>query len=325
MAARGSLRPRPAHRTRPIVEIGGARMYGQSNPSAVRARSAASRRSSAWRTAAFSSSSTPPCSAPRAAVSTPGRSAQLVDPHAEVAARGPWLELGERGDQRHLELERRLAAAAGVEVLARAQRELFAGQRGVASAEQRGEALLGAQHGLAPAPGAGEGRLDRAQPVAIRDLLALAVAEAHDERLIGVDLTHVRVGGRRAVQVKDAVEHGHRLVHPGLGGLALLAGIAQPALGRAFVGEGLDGDERRARDRHRRRLGHRSPRPAPSQPSALRRAHRGEDQHVLDLARVAADDVAPVLRSERPGELELDEAEQPTTRRRAPCSPAWGP
>jgi hypothetical protein len=127
------------------------------------------------------------------------------------------------------------------------------------------------------------------------------------------------------MQVKDAVEHGHCLVHPGLGGLALVAGVAQPALGRAFVGEGPDGDERRARDRYGRRLGRRPTRPAPWQPSALLCAQGGEDQYVLDLARVAADDVAPVLRSERPRELELDEAEQPTTRRRAPCSPASGP
>ena len=55
----------------------------------------------------------------------------------------PDLELGQRGVERDRELQRRLARARVVEVAAGAQRELLAGQGGVATAEQRGEPLLG--------------------------------------------------------------------------------------------------------------------------------------------------------------------------------------
>ena len=68
---------------------------------------------------------------------------ELVEAVAEVAAAAPALELGHRGLEREAQLQRRLALAVGVEVPARAQRELLAGERHVAAAEQRGQALCG--------------------------------------------------------------------------------------------------------------------------------------------------------------------------------------
>ena len=50
-------------------------------------------------------------------------------------------------------------------------------------------------------------------------------------------------------------------------------------------------------------------------------AERPDDQHVRRLAGVPADDVAAVGRRERPGQLDLDEAEQRA--RWLSYSPAW--
>ena len=75
--------------------------------------------------------------------------AQLGQALGEVAARRPRLELGQGDGQRGVELQRGLAPAPGVDVLARAQGELLAGEHGVAAAEQRAEALLRAQRRVA--------------------------------------------------------------------------------------------------------------------------------------------------------------------------------
>ena len=119
-------------------------MDGQSNPSAVRARSAASRRSQAVPDrgvvlvldAALQRGL-------GGGLDGAVQVAQLGQALGEVPARGPRLELGQRGREGRVELQGGLAAAPGVDVLARAQRELLAGQDGVAAAEQRAEALLG--------------------------------------------------------------------------------------------------------------------------------------------------------------------------------------
>src|SRR3954452_14732772 len=71
--------------------------------------------------------------------------AQLGHARPEVAARRPGLELGQRNGERGVELQRGLAPASGVDILARAQRELLAGEDGVAAPEARAEALLRAQ------------------------------------------------------------------------------------------------------------------------------------------------------------------------------------
>ena len=160
--------------------------------------------------------------------------AQLGQARAEVAARRPRLELGQRDGERGVELQRGLAPAPGVDVLARAQGELLAGQHGVAAAEQRAEALLRAQRRVAArCRGAGGGQLERLDPAPVGHLVALAVADAHDERLLAAHLAHVRVGGGGAVHVQHAVERGHRRLRLGL------AGGAQPALGGLVVVEGL--------------------------------------------------------------------------------------
>ena len=226
-------------------------MDGQSNPSAVRARSAASRRSRPCRTAAASSSSTPPCSAAWAAAWTaPCRSRSS----ARRSARSPREDHGSSSASAavsgRVELQGGLAAAPGVDVLARAQRELLAGQHGVAAAEQRAEALLRAQRRVAPrARRATRGKLERLHPAPVGHLIALAVADAHDDRLLAAHLAHVRIGGRGALHVQHAVERGHRRLRLGL------ARGAQPALGGGLVGEGLRGDERHAPGGDRRRGG----------------------------------------------------------------------
>ena len=95
-----------------------------------------------------------------------------------------------------VELQGGLAAAPGVDVLARAQRELLAGQDGVAAAEQRAEALLGAQRGVAAGAARDERKLERLHPAPVGHLIALAEADAHDDRLLAAHLAHVRIGGR---------------------------------------------------------------------------------------------------------------------------------
>ena len=242
-------------------------MDGQSNPSAVRARSAASRRCEAVpdrggvlvldaalqrgqrrrrRTAACSSRS----SARRA---------------AEVAARGPRLELGQRGREGRVELQGGLAAAPGVDVLARAQRELLAGQRrrrGRPSSAPRRSWGRSAASRRRPRRDGRE--LERLDPAPVGHLVALAVADAHDDRLLAAHLAHVRVGGGGALHVQHAVEDGHRRLRLGL------AGRAQPALGGGLVGERLGGDEGHAPGGDRRGLGGGGPAPAAAQPAALR-------------------------------------------------------
>ncbi len=76
--------------------------------------------------------------------------------------------------------------ASRVEIVTRAQSELLTEQHRLTRAEQRGEMLLRAQPpshlgsaGLPPA------QLASVQPVAIRDLLALAPARSHDQRSRG--------------------------------------------------------------------------------------------------------------------------------------------
>ena len=70
--------------------------------------------------------------------------------------------------RRHAQLQRRLAAAARVDVGPGAQGELLAGQGGVAAAQQGRQALLGAQRGVAARPGAGAGQLAGLRPSARR-------------------------------------------------------------------------------------------------------------------------------------------------------------
>ena len=184
----------------------------------MRARSAASTRPSTARTISICSSSRPPCSA---ALATRADVVALLAQLRRAARAGrralaPRLELGERRLEGDAQPERGLAPALGVDVGARAQRELLAGQRDVAAGEQRGEALLRAQRGGSPgaarraAPGARQ--LAGAVPAAVGDALAVAEADAHDERLLARDLARVGVGRRDAVGVQHAVQARERVV-----------------------------------------------------------------------------------------------------------------
>ncbi len=159
-------------------------------------------------------------------------------------------QLGERGVERDAQLQGGLAQLAVVEVVAGAQRQLLAGERVRAAAEQRGQPLLRVQHlaALAAAAlGAGRRQLAGGAPAALGDLLAGAVADPHDERLRQPRQRRARVAGGDAMGAHDP----RQLDEAGVGLRA--AGRRQPALG---VGERRSArvDDRDARDRQRRRL-----------------------------------------------------------------------
>ena len=176
------------------------------------------------------------------------------------------------------------------------------------------------------------GQLERARPPAVGHLLARADPDPGDDRLPAGDLADRRVGGRGPVEVEQAVQGGDRGR-----GLALAVDAVQPALRRRRrAANGRGGDQRRPRGRTvagggcgaiARGLGLAARAPAPER--ALRRGGlTGEHDDVRRLARVPAHDVAPVGGPELPGELELDEAEEPrsvrtASRRRRACPAAW--
>ena len=159
-------------------------------------------------------------------------------------------------------------------------------------------------------------------PPALGHLVAAAVPEPRHQRALDRGVLEPRVGGRHAMGVDGAVQHGHG-VGDGLV-LAVLVEPSQPLLGLG-LGDPGGRDHGRPGRGHRRRIGLRvGPlRPAPSEQAALRRAQRGEHQ---DVGRILAGDeanhVAAVVGPQCPGELELSEAEalagvgQGVTRRR---------
>jgi hypothetical protein len=103
------------------------------------------------------------------------------------------------------------------------------------------------------------------------------------------------------------VEHGDRLIR-----IAVVIGPRHPGPGVVGGAERLGADDRRAAGRHGGGggLGRRRARtPAAEQPP-LGRAERAEHDDVGGLPGVSPDDVAAVGRAERPGELDLDEAEE---------------
>ena len=162
----------------------------------------------------WSASSSPPARAAAAAARRARRElAQLLQPRRHPVELAPALELRERGAQRRVELQGGLAAAPLVEVEPRAQREQLARERDVARGQQRGEALLRAQRGLAPDLLARRAQLARLGPAAVGDLLAGAVADARRERMARRGLAAVRVRGRDPVRVQRGLEHGERLRH----------------------------------------------------------------------------------------------------------------
>ena len=103
------------------------------------------------------------------------------------------VELAEQGLERDAGLESGLAGPAGVEVELRAQEQLLADEQRVSAAEDRGEPLLRSERLAALSLRRSLGQLDRAPEAAVGDLLALAVAQAHDEGVVGADVARVRV------------------------------------------------------------------------------------------------------------------------------------
>ena len=79
--------------------------------------------------------------------------AQLGDALVSSAACGIGRQLGERGVERHQQLERGLAPAAVIEIQARTQRQLLAGQRLLARAQHGGQPRLRLSTLHAPAAG----------------------------------------------------------------------------------------------------------------------------------------------------------------------------
>jgi hypothetical protein len=156
--------------------------------------------------------------------------------------------------------------------------------------------------------------------MARRYLVAVSDPHADDQGLVGPDLAHMGVRRGRAVQVQNVIEHAHGTARLCLAALAIRGARAQPFVGGAAIVERLGVDHARAGGRHRRGRGLRRACSPPTQPATLLGAQGRQHEHVLDLAGVPADDVATVLRAERPRELQLDEAEQATPRR---YSPTW--
>ncbi len=205
-----------------------------------------------------------------------------------------------------------------VEVRAGAQRQQLARERGVAPGEQRREALLRAQRGLALHPPRRGGQVARDRPGALGDLLAGAVADPRDQRVRGADLASERVRGGDPARVERAVEHRQRLTRRRLRLGA--RGRREPGLRARLVLQPPGRDHRRARDLDRRgvRLGR--PRAAAAEARPARRGEPADDHDLLRVvAREAAHDVAPRVRAEPPGELPLDEAEVRGRR----YSPLW--
>ena len=163
----------------------------------------------------------------------------------------------------------------------------------------------------APGPPA-PGQLAGAVPAPVGDALAVAEADAHDERLRARDLARVRIGGRDAVRVQHAVQ-----ARDGVVGEGVEVGAGQPGGRRLVAVERGRVDERRARRQHRLGCGSRRrvdrPRaPEAWQQPALRRAEHGDDEHVGGrLAELLADRVAAGLGTERPGKFELHKAKPP--------------
>jgi hypothetical protein len=90
------------------------------------------------------------------------------------------------------------------------------------------------------------GQLARVAPQAVGDLVAGAVADPRDERLLARDLVQVWIRGHDPERVQRAVDHGEP------GGELVLAGLVQPGARGSPVGQGVaDVDDRHPSRRHR--------------------------------------------------------------------------
>ena len=282
------------------------------SPAPMRARSAASTRAEdALDGPAVRSSSRPPCSAAFAAAPTAPRSLAQLGRCARRgrarSAHGASSASAASSATRSCSAasRRRPASTSGAARSAAPRRP--ARRHGRPAARRAAPAGAARRAALPPRRG-GRGSSTASVQRAVRDLLAVAVADAHHQRLLAADLAHVRVHGRDAVRVQDRVERRAAAV------VASASPSASPSQAPAA---------RLRRAARRRRA---SPGPSATagwrlgrRPSRVRRPRRAAGAAARRACSrtstcagspgVAAQHVAAVGRAERPGELELDEGE----------------
>ena len=189
-----------------------------------------------------------------------------------------------------------------IEIAPRPQRQLLAGERHVAPAEQLGHPPSGREH-RARRPR--RGQLASRLPLAVGHLLAGAVAHAADQRARRVGVRRPRVAGRQAVPGHGPVEQRQRLVdHP-----VVAERLREPRVGGLELPERGGVDHRRARhlDGDGTVLGLPRPRAAAA---LARRVEAADDEDLPGvIAGEAAGDVASGLGPQPARELPLDEPE----------------
>jgi len=136
------------------------------------------------------------------------RADEQLYPLVNVTLPGPTGQLGDSCGERALELERRLAPAAGIDVGAGAQRQLLAGQNYVATTQHRGQPLLRAEDCLALSSPATDRHLNRGAPTAACNLLAGSDADAYYERLAWSDSVRVWIGRGDPLALKYRIDNG---------------------------------------------------------------------------------------------------------------------
>ena len=238
---------------------------------------------------------------------------QLVEARSEAGLLAPRLELGERGVQRDAELQRRLAPAPGVEVRARAQGELLAGEHGIAAGEHGGEALLRAQRhapqrprlraratARSRAPSARRRRARRRRSRSARRARATARPRASPGSAVATRWACSTRFRRATASSASASQVGRRAATSSAAARPSIATVSMSVARDVTTGAGA-GPGGASRAPRRRR-----------QQPPLRRAEEAQDEDPADaLAEVLADRVAAGIRAQRPGELELDKAKPP--------------
>lgn len=257
----------------------------------------------------------------RRAGNSVAEASQLVETRTERRRGRIRGQLGERRVERDQDLEDGLAGASLVHVETGAQRELFAGQAGLATGEDRREPGLSRGDPAPAPPRTGIGQVARVGPSPDGHLLAVAVAEAGHQRVMATHPALVRVGGGDPERVKGTVEHGQP------GRQVRLARSFQPRsrlLGArkrsSDVDNGGSGGLHQSRLRFKLSL---MLTPSGDQMTPFPGSQRGQHEDMggwgVRAVAVAADQVATVGRAERPRQLELAEAEDRDGRRLLPA------
>ena len=227
-------------------------------------------------------------------------------------------ELGEQGLESDPQLQRRLAAAAGVEVGAGAEQEGLAGVDPLAAAQHPGDPFLGAQVFLATFAPRCAGRLDvdlaGLAVGSLGGLLAAAVADPHGDRPLRRQGRGEGVGGGHRVGVEGVVEEGDARP-PRRASSAASSAVAAASQAAASSGPSNGSKARIAVARESGTSGGVTPASA-SRGRRRRRLGRGGAASVSitrTLSRsslLAARQVAAVGERQRAGEVELRESEE---------------